>query len=150
MAYDTFSSNASPEYREAVLAVRKLAAKEGLGKARQAVASALSNPIREQFLTRTSARESNAVAYNRQRLMGMKIAQVGNADDHCCLWNRNGKHWAYISHPYVLETKDLREIVRRCDENNLNAQVRSDASWHFPLKTVAVIWTQDAWRIELV
>ena len=78
-----------------------------------------------------------------------KSARYENVDDHCSLWNRNGKPWAYISHPYVLETDDLREIVKRCDDGNLNAQVRADASWYFPGKTVAVIWKQDQSKINL-
>lgn len=112
---------------------------------------ALLDPIRERFLTQTKVKESQVRLAHWRRLLGQSpkngryrgADDYQNVDDHCSLWNRDRKYWAYISQPYVLETDDLREIVKRCDENGLHAQVRADASWHFPGMTVAVIWTRE-------
>lgn len=141
----------SPTYREAVQALTQLGKREGLDSVRRAAADVLSEAIRSKFLKVTGAKKSQVKAPHWRQLLDEKpeIAYHKKVDDDRSLWNRNGKHWAYISHPYVLETEDLREIVKRCNENGLHAQVRADASWHFPGVTVAVIWTRRHTRIIL-
>lgn len=141
----------SPTYREAVRALTQLGKREDLDSVRRAAADVLSEAIRSKFLKQTGAKKSQVKELHWRRLIGKRptIANSDPVDDHRSLWNREGKPWAYVSQPYVLNTADLREIVKRCDENKLHAQVRADASWHFPGKTVAVILTRKHTRIIL-
>ncbi len=133
----------TPIYRDAVRALRQVALSEGLDRAQRAVADALAGVTHLNFLKGTGATESRVQVKHWRRLIGERPieARYDPVDDHCSLWNRERKPWAYISQPYHLETHDLREIVARCD-HGLTATVRADVSWYFPGGTLAVIWTR--------
>ena len=135
----------SMRYCEAVEAVRQLALAEGLDTAQRAFADAVADLSRERWVQSTGAKQSQAQVPHWRRLLGER-PNYGDSDDwedHNSLWNREGRPWAYVVQPYWLETDDLRQIVKRCDENELTADVCSTLSWHFPGHTELVVLRRD-------
>jgi len=47
-----------------------------------------------------------------------------------------------ISQPYCLTFEELQEIVEFCKANNVRCEINADDSWHFPGRTLAVVFTQ--------
>lgn len=62
------------------------------------------------------------------------------ADDHCDLWLKDGKPYCYTSQPYHLYDRDMRDIIKMCDEYDLTVHVSALESWHYPGGTMMMVW----------
>ena len=60
--------------------------------------------------------------------------------DHSSMHGQPGesKPSEYVTQPYQVSLKDLRDLVAYCDRNNLDCSIDPGASWHFPGRTLLI------------
>jgi hypothetical protein len=130
----------SQKYKEAVKILKELVEQEGTGVTMRAYAEAVYEKSQKNFANFYDGIElvrKSHVCLNR--LLG-KRCKSGTCDsprsipaaDHCSEWKKDGKTFIIVSQPYGLSYDSLKETVAFCEENGLEAEVRSGPSWHFP------------------
>ncbi len=105
--------NQSDAYRRAVQVLRDLAESESPDNAHRA-AEALAGISQRDWVKSQKVKKSNS-SPNWRRLFGKGrwAPTLTNLDDHPSIWLRSGKPAIYVSQPYGLVTKALRELVAR-------------------------------------
>jgi hypothetical protein len=126
----SFKDNPSPDYINAVSALKKL----GLDDKTRAFADAAKADLERQ-ITQHAGRPVKVVSWRRLLDQEPRTDDSLPADDHVDL--RLQKERIYTSHPYHLRMEDLRQIVKICDENEIDAEIDA-RSWYFPGGTVRV------------
>jgi hypothetical protein len=63
--------------------------------------------------------------------------------DHLSMWNKDGQPWGIVSQPYgPLDGDHIRELVKFCDQHDLEFEIDAFYSWHFPGETLLILLTR--------
>lgn len=128
----------SPGYEKAVAALAALR-KEDPTLMTAAYAEASSTFIRLAY--RNSRRLRRSPGRNVfERLLGKQTYHNVFRPwmDHPSLWLKDGKPFTFVCQPYRLSLDDIREIVRYCDAHDLDLDICSGWSWHYPGRTLFI------------
>ncbi len=112
----------------------------GAGAATRVFADAVVNERRQNFCRLNGVEQMHIGDYIDQ-MQGKKrppISKIPPATDHPSLWVKGDKPFLFVSQPYKLSLDDIRQIVKHCDDLDLNAEISAGLSWHFPGKTLLV------------
>jgi len=60
--------------------------------------------------------------------------------DHANLWRRPNGELIYVTEPYGIDLRTLREMIEFADRHGLVFKIDARLSPHFPAATVAAIW----------
>lgn len=61
-------------------------------------------------------------------------------DDHCSLWNKDGRAAVYLSQPYHLTMKDVQEMLEFAQKYELKFFINTYPDFHFPGSVLVVWW----------
>jgi hypothetical protein len=78
---------------------------------------------------------------------GSNVPQNLPGDDHCSLWNADGKPFCYVSQPYSLSTRDVAEMAEACASYGLDVQITTYPAWHYPGSVLFIVWTRRGERV---
>ena len=78
------------------------------------------------------------------RLVGKRSTWIAALpwEDHCSLWNKDGKPYLFVSEPYPLVMSEIKELVTFCEHYGLTFTIRAWSRW-FPGNTSAIFITKD-------
>ena len=65
---------------------------------------------------------------------------IQDGDDHCSLWNKDGKPYCWVSQPYGLSFGNLQKMFLRAEKYGLVFEVNAWPAWHFPSSVLFVTW----------
>lgn len=119
---------------------------EGVGMVRRVYAEAAHEAIMKDFASSKGLKESTGHPCISRLIQGKcgsdgrRVRPLRNniscrlpcGNDHVSMWLKNGQPHSYISQPYNLSLRELRELVDFCDTHGLTAEVTAGNSWHFP------------------
>lgn len=127
-------------YSRAVKALSLLCMAEGADAALRAYAEATWEEHQKQYAKKYGLKLSNG-RICLARLLGKKCDYHSDHSgipcrppgaDHDSLWLKDGKPYVYVSQPYGLSAREMRELVSMCDRHGLEAYASAWPSWHFP------------------
>jgi len=52
--------------------------------------------------------------------------------DHLSEWVKDGETFSIVSQPYGISYEALKEMVKFCDQHQLEPYICADRAWHFP------------------
>ena len=152
-----FMKTQTETYRSAVAALAKLIEEDGFDSAQRAAAEALSDSMRDSVMMGGMVRGGKPLRLSAAhpciaRLMG-KRCQVSMGTwptterppcyppgaDHNFLTLLGGRADSFITHPYSLDTPTLKQMTAFMEKWGLEVTI-DGFSWHFPGRTVRVIW----------
>ena len=140
-------------YKSAVAALTALIEESGLDDAQRAAAEALSDPMRDMVRADKLLRFSTAHPCIA-RVLGKRCSQAHSSiyedterrppcyppgADHSFLTLLGGRALSFITHPYDLDTDTLKEMTAFAEKWGIEVTI-DGFSWHFPGRTVRVIW----------
>lgn len=148
------SKERTPDYLEAVEALRRLAAAGGSPE--RAFAEAVAEDYEAHYAEANGLKRSSGRPCAR-RLTGGRCANHEDhghdyhlaypslrdpctvpGADHSVLWLKDGKPARFTTQPYGLSWETLRELVRYCEDRGLEAHIDARMAWHFPTQTILV------------
>jgi hypothetical protein len=147
---DSYNHQPSSKYISAVIALRKLLEEEGENSVNQAFAETISETRKFEFGKGRGVLESSRGHTCIFALQGKKCpggekcsgSATIPASDHCSTWKRDGQVSHIISQPYYLGYEDLVRTMMFCEKYNLEVNINSSESWHFPGRTLNLEFTR--------
>jgi len=70
------------------------------------------------------------------------IPRVPPGCDHPTLWNKYGRPYAFIFHPYQLHAEQIIALGKLCEDLELDITMSAEMSFYFPGATMCVILTR--------
>jgi hypothetical protein len=141
-------------YREAVAALDALISQEGSDHATRAYGEVVQDTLLANFAKARGLKRSNGAVcisrlHGKQCALGYQFSNHRTAGgcfppgtDHPSLWNKDGKPYCFVSQPYGLSHRTLREILAYCEANGFEVEIDAQPSWHFPGRVLTVIFTK--------
>jgi len=146
---EKFMKKPSEEYKNAVSVLRQLLLAEGENAASRAFAEVVHEARKSNFCEMhkiTPRRDSHVCIH---RLLERKCPndkclspQMIPGSDHCSEWQKDGQTIIVVSQPYSLGYQDIKDTVKFCEENELEANIEASSSWHFPGRTINIEYRQ--------
>ena len=62
--------------------------------------------------------------------------------DHSYEIRKNCKTLAIVAQPYKISNVEHKEAVAFCDKNGFEMEISAEPSWHFPGKSISVVFTR--------
>jgi hypothetical protein len=141
----------TPAYRDAVAALQRLIAEDGHVQA--AVADALEDYHHSIWVK--NGYQPNYDRLNIWDLPGVKNRPVNAYElrdqppgtDHPVVMHKNGRPALYVSEPYDLDKRTVREMINFADGHGLSFRVESVLGLHYPGRCFQVLWSvaTDVW-----
>lgn len=72
----------------------------------------------------------------------MEYIQNRAGDDHCTLWNKNGKPHCWVSQPYHFGLQNAKEAIERAEKYGLDFKINTFPAWHYPGHVIFIVWTR--------
>ena len=150
------SDRQTETYRSAVAALTKLIEEAGLDDAQRAAAEALSDPMRDHAMMGGMVREGKPLRLStahpciarlvRKRCQAFPWPNSNDympcyppGADHSFLTLLGRRADSFITHPYSLDTDTLKQMAAFAEKWGIEVTI-DGFSWHFPGRTVRVIW----------
>jgi hypothetical protein len=123
------------ECKEALAALKKLPYDERFEVFRMSIADEAQKHADRKYGPKTTRIKTWRALIGKSSQAGDRLP----GDDHTEL--RKGKTVTYLSQPYHLHLKELRQIVRACDEYGLEVAITA-GSWYRRGDTILVAYTR--------
>jgi hypothetical protein len=127
---------------KAVAALKRLP----LGDQYSAFREAVSNEMKRQADIKFGIKCAGMKSWRKLTDTKAEWGEELPGDDHTEL--RKGNVLTYISQPYQLYLKHMREIVRICDDQNLEFMISAN-SWYSPASTISIIYARKGDLLKL-
>ena len=140
-----FHKNGSLKYKQAVKSIQDLVAAEGADVANRAYAEAIHIAVRDVYQKDRGVTPEKDSHVCVNRLKGSKncpdkynssgIAKCDlriPASDHLSEWVKDGETFSIVSQPYGISLASLKEMIKFCEEHQLEPYISADRAWHFP------------------
>ena len=62
-------------------------------------------------------------------------------DDHCTLWNKDGKATYWVPQPYGLSFGQIKEMMERAEKYGLEFEIGTFPAWHYPGHVLFIKWS---------
>ncbi len=137
--------NRTPQYDALVKSIHDFALVNDTDFAGRAFAEATSDIFRND-LKKQGYKRSNAIP-SIEWLVGKRKPRYDRGtrppgDDHSSIWTKDRKPILYLSQPYNLGERLLKEMVEFAEKWGLEFWIRTWPSFHFPGHVLSVWWSR--------
>lgn len=146
-----FHQDGSQKYKQAVIAIQELLAAEGADVANRAYAEAIHTAVRDAYQKEKGATPAKGSHVCVNRLKGSKNCPDKHnttgtakcdlripASDHLSEWVKDGETYSIVSQPYGISYETLIEMIKFCDQHELEPYISADRAWHFPGSALSI------------
>lgn len=135
----SFVVEPTPEYKNAVDTLKGLHfSLRGRAYAQAVYDETMAAYIKRHDLKPTTGRQCVCRLISKDGRCHCGGSMIVPGRDHSSLWLKDGKPFVYVTQPYFMNHKTIKQLLDFCEANGLTLSISADHGWHFPGATLFI------------